>query len=185
MNPGNSTRYSTAVRRRHRGFTVVEVLVALVVLSVGLLGIAKLMLFAARSNDSAYLRSQATALAYEMLDTMRANRSAAIAHAYDTPLGTAAAGASPCLAAACSAANLALYDVYTWKQRLAVGSLPVGTGALPNGTGQVVTATSTTSPAVTTAIITVQWDDQAAQASFAGTPVGTAANMQIVLQTIL
>ena len=167
MNPGNSTRYSTALRRRHRGFTVVEVLVALVVLSVGLLGIAKLMLFAARSNDSAYLRSQATALAYEMLDTMRANRSAAIAHAYDT------------------AANLALYDVYTWKQRLAVGSLPVGTGALPNGTGQVVTATSTTSPAVTTAIITVQWDDQAAQASFAGTPVGTAANMQIVLQTIL
>jgi Tfp pilus assembly protein PilV len=124
-------------------------------------------------------------MAYEMLDTMRANRSAAIAHAYDTPLGTAAAGASPCLAAACSAANLALYDVYTWKQRLAVGSLPVGTGALPNGTGQVVTATSTTSPAVTTAIITVQWDDQAAQASFAGTPVGTAANMQIVLQTIL
>jgi type IV pilus assembly protein PilV len=181
--------FIAASPRRNSGFTVVEVLVALVVLSVGLLGIAKLMLFASRSNDSAYLRSQATQLAYQILDDMRANRSAAIAHFYDTPLGTPAAPVPPCLglSAQCSSSNLALYDVWSWKQRLAVTSQPAGTGALPGGTGQIVTTTSTTAPTVTTATITVQWDDSAAQSSFAPTkaPVGTQANMQIVLETIL
>lgn len=56
---------------RRNGFTLVEVLVALVVLSIGLLGIGKLVMFASRANDSAYLRSQATALAYSILDDMR------------------------------------------------------------------------------------------------------------------
>ena len=59
--------------RSARGFTMVEVLVSLVVLSIGLLGIGKLVLFSARANDSAYLRSQATGLAYEILDNMRGN----------------------------------------------------------------------------------------------------------------
>ena len=49
-------------------------MVSLVVLSIGLLGIGKLVLFSARANDSAYLRGQATELAYEILDNMRANR---------------------------------------------------------------------------------------------------------------
>ena len=53
------------------GFTLVEVMVSLVVLGIGLLGIAKLVLFSAHSNDSAYLRSQATELAYAILDNMR------------------------------------------------------------------------------------------------------------------
>lgn len=169
----------------HRGFTIVEVLVSLVILSLGLLGIAKLMLFASHSNDSAYLRSQATELAYEILDDMRANRTAAIAHDYDTALGAAPPTPSSCMATQCTPANLAQYDVFNWKQRLAVASLPAGTGTLPSGTGQIATTTSGTSPTVTTATITVQWDDEAAQSIFAKTPVGTVANMQIVLETIL
>ena len=57
---------------RGRGFTLVEVMVSLVVLSLGLLGVAKMVMLSSHSNDSAYLRTQATALAYEMLDYMRA-----------------------------------------------------------------------------------------------------------------
>jgi type IV pilus assembly protein PilV len=165
-----------------RGFTLVEVLVAMIVLSIALLGIAKLMMFASRSNDSAYLRSQATELGYEILDTMRANRQTAINHGYDIALGTMPSAPASCLQpTVCSNASLALYDVYTWKQRLGVST----GGSLPSGQGSIVTTTSGTSPTVTTATITVQWDDAVAQSSFGATTVGTAAPMSITLETIL
>ena len=60
---------------------------ALVVLSVGLLGVAKLVLGAVHADDSAYMRGQATQLAYELLDQMRANRPGAIASNYCTRAG--------------------------------------------------------------------------------------------------
>src|ERR1700679_2772247 len=107
-----------------RGFTLVEVLVALVVLSIGLLGMAKLVMLSSHSNDSAYLRSQATALAYQILDDMRANRNTALQQGYDSTLAAGATQTNPgfsCAGAgnACSApANLALYDVYAWQTRL-------------------------------------------------------------------
>ncbi|MDN5872573.1 MAG: type IV pilus modification protein PilV [Nitrococcus sp.] len=68
---------------RSGGFTLVEVLIALLVLSVGLLGIAGLQLTSLRSNHSAYLRSQATLMAYDILDRMRANRAQAQSDGYD------------------------------------------------------------------------------------------------------
>jgi type IV pilus assembly protein PilV len=168
--------------RSQRGFTLVEVLASMVVLSIALLGIAKLMMFASRSNDSAYLRSQATQLAYEILDTMRANRQTAINHGYDTALTSVPAAPSTCLQpAVCSNSSLALYDVYTWKQRLSVAS----GGLLPSGQGSIVTTTSGTSPTVTTATVTVQWDDSVAQSSFGAAAFGAAAPMSITLETIL
>ena len=62
-----------------KGFTLLEVMVALVVLSVGLLGLAALQTATVRFNQNAYLRSQATNFAYDLADRMRANREAAIA----------------------------------------------------------------------------------------------------------
>ena len=158
------------------GFTLVEVLVSLVVLSMGLLGIAKLVLFSAHSNDSAYLRSQATDLAYAILDDMRGNRSQAMAHAYDIAISTAPGAPGACMGVGCAPAALATYDVNTWLARLAA--------ALPSGTGSVVTTTTVT-PAGTTASIIVQWDDAAAQSVFGGTPQGTAEPMQVMLETML
>ncbi|MGE6528925.1 type IV pilus modification protein PilV [Pseudomonas sp. NPDC077382] len=57
-----------------RGFTLVEVMVALVILAIGLLGMATLMMNSLQSNESAYSRSQATLMAYDILDRMRANK---------------------------------------------------------------------------------------------------------------
>jgi type IV pilus assembly protein PilV len=175
-------RQSARGQRRSRGFTLVEVMVSLVVLSIGLLGIAKLMLVASHSNDSAYLRSQATELAYAILDNMRANRQTAMTQGYDTPMTSAAANpgfvcegtASPC-----TPGQIALYDVYRWK--LSLTTPPVGNGTLPNGLGSIVT--TTTIP--TTATITVQWDDTVAQSAFAPSAVGVAAPMSITLETVL
>lgn len=59
---------------RQRGFTLLEVLIALLVLSFGLLGLAALQAYAVKANQSANFRSQATALANMMLDNIRANR---------------------------------------------------------------------------------------------------------------
>ncbi len=54
--------------------TLIEVLVTLVIISVGLLGVAALQITTVRNNQDAYVRSQAAMLAGDMLDRMRANR---------------------------------------------------------------------------------------------------------------
>lgn len=66
-----------------RGLTLVEILVALLVLSIGLLGLAALQTTSLRFNTSAYYRTQATALAYDLSDRMRANRQAALDGLYN------------------------------------------------------------------------------------------------------
>jgi type IV pilus assembly protein PilV len=59
-------------RRTQRGFSLLEVLIALLVLSIGLLGLAALQAAGLRSSHGAYLSSQATLLAYDMADRIRA-----------------------------------------------------------------------------------------------------------------
>ena len=166
-----STR--TSNRNRHswtqQGFTLLETLVALVVLSIGLLGVAKLVVGAVHANDSGYMRAQATQLAYELLDQMRANRPGAIAGNYVTGPGAS----TDCSSAACTPAALAGLDMYNWDQRLAQ--------ALPNGAGRVVTALGVGG---TIATITVTWDDSQAQWAF-GTTSATPGAMTLTLESVL
>jgi type IV pilus assembly protein PilV len=103
---------------RTRGMTLVEVLVSLVVLSVGLLGIAALQMTSLRNNLGAHLRSQATVLAYDVTDRMRANRTQATAGAYDVALGANLTGTT-----------INAIDVQAWKTALAA-TLPGGDGAI-------------------------------------------------------
>jgi type IV pilus assembly protein PilV len=174
-----------------KGFTLIEVLVSLVVLAIGLLGIAKLMLLSSHSNDSAYLRSQATALAYEMLDNMRANRQEALPpnSSYDTAAATPVVFPYPgvaCVATACnSATQVAKYDLFQWGMRLDANSGLVPAGALPNGKGTVVSTVDPTS-LQTTVTITVSWNDSVAQSTLSAVAAGAAANTQsITLETVL
>jgi type IV pilus assembly protein PilV len=170
-----SNGQATNDRAHIKGFTLIEVMVSLVILSMGLLGVAKLVLFSAHSNDSAYLRSQATDLAYAILDDMRGNRAIAMAQGYDVPINTAPAAPGSCVGTSCTPGALATYDMNTWLSRLAL--------ALPSGTGSVTTTTTVApAPVGTTAAITVQWDDSAAQSVFSTAP-GT--QMSITLETVL
>jgi len=163
--------------RAHAGFTLLEVLVALLVLSIGLLGIGKLMMLSARANDSAYMRSQATALGYTILDAMRANRQQALGGGYDTNV-VGVGARQTCVAAApgCTAAQQAQQDTWQWNQSLA--------SALPAGSGTVVTATGPdglTGASNVTATVTVTWSDKVAEQSFgAGAPT-----VSVVLETVL
>lgn len=66
-----------------RGMTLIEVLVALLVLAIGLLGVAALQAIGLKTGRSAYERSQATMLAYDLADRMRARRADALNGDYD------------------------------------------------------------------------------------------------------
>ncbi|MEN1927567.1 type IV pilus modification protein PilV [Luteimonas sp. MJ250] len=65
---------SARSRARQHGFSMIEVLVAIIVLALGLLGFALLQTMSLRYAQSANYRTQATNLAYDLLDQMRANR---------------------------------------------------------------------------------------------------------------
>lgn len=149
---------------------MIEALVALVVLSIGLLGVAKLVLGAVHSDDSAYMRGQATQLAYELLDEMRANRPGAIAGDYSL------AGANNnCSGAACTPQALAQLDIFTFLNRCAQ-VLPSGCVAVPNPVG---TATDAFNDTIAT--ITISWDDSLAEAAFGN----GAATKTVTLVSIL
>ena len=106
------------VKQYNIGFTLMEVLVALVVISVGLFGIAGMQLQSLKSSHDAYLRTQATFLAYDLIDKMRANRNAAIAQDYDTDLDSDPSGDSNCYSGSCSASSLAEFETNLWKCEL-------------------------------------------------------------------
>jgi len=82
--PGQRTA-GPASRRCHGGFTLVEVLITTVVTMIALTGLATLQMLALRAANSSLQRSQATALAYEIIDRMRLNRGAS--GLTDTALG--------------------------------------------------------------------------------------------------
>jgi type IV pilus assembly protein PilV len=134
---------------RHRkqfGFSMVEALVALVVLGVGMLGVASLYVVTLRASGSAISRTQAVNLASDLGDRIRANRTAGTAYALtDIDAGPAAVD---CMGASadCSPADMAAYDLNEWRQQVAA--------TLPAADASVVVDTST-SP--TTYVITVSW----------------------------
>ncbi len=126
-----------------RGFTLLEVLVALVVLSIGLLGLSGMQTTSLRNNHSAFLRSQATVVTNDILDRMRANRDSALDGDYDL-LYTETPATSGCSGTACSATDVANRNLGEWRSFVA---------RLPEGEGQV------TFPTAGVAEVRVRWAD--------------------------
>ena len=77
------------------GFSIMEVLIAMIVLAIGLLGLAALQAQGLRFNQDAYIRSQATTLAYDIIDRMRANRDNVAAYVQDPQKPTGIANCNP------------------------------------------------------------------------------------------
>jgi type IV pilus assembly protein PilV len=123
------------MHRRNGGFTLIEALIALLALSIGLLGIAALQMNGLRTNMSAAWRSQSTYLTYDIIDRIRANRT-------NRQLYAVALGVTP----AVSAATVDV-DLNAWKTNLQ-NTLPAGDGAI------VVDGVDNT-----IVTVTVQWDD--------------------------
>lgn len=101
-------------RRGQAGVGLVEILIAVLVLGLGLLGVAAMQSLALRNSQSALERSQAVVQAYAMADSMRANANAAKSGAYNT-------GGAQCFspgAAAPVGGDLAASDRAAWVQAL-------------------------------------------------------------------
>lgn len=144
------------------GIALLEVLVTILILAIGFLGLAGLQLTALRNNSSAYERSQATMLAYDIIDRMRANKQAANSGNYTIALN-AAPSSTDCrgTSANCSTSQLAAFDVNQWKCSLgkwdsnaSCTSLGI-TGKLPNGDGSIAVNGSLIT-------VTIQWEDERA-----------------------
>lgn len=111
-------------RKRSAGLTLVEILITLLVMSIGLLGVAGLHSLSLRNNYDALMRSHASALASDIADRMRANRAAAIQGGeYDT---AAVLGSTPTIVADSTQAAI---DVSEWKETLDA-QLPEGDGSI-------------------------------------------------------
>lgn len=118
-------------RLKQSGFNLIEVLVALVVISIGLLGLAILQMTSLQQNQSAYYRSQATLLAYDITDRMRANMDEVAAGGYfiATASGAVTSGCINYLGSAsgCTPEEMASNDIAEWQASLA-NELPEGDG---------------------------------------------------------
>jgi type IV pilus assembly protein PilV len=121
------------------GFTLLEVLVALVVLSIGLLGLAGLQILGLRYNNQSYELSVATNLANDMADRMRANLQGVAAGNYNSFTTKPASDPGCDNTTSCDAGQLATHDAFQWYTGLA-SLLPSGTGTV---TGAGLTSTFT------------------------------------------
>jgi type IV pilus assembly protein PilV len=155
--------------KQQQGFSLIEVLVTMVIISFGLLGIAGVIVNALKNNNSSYARTQASVLANDIIDRMRANRATAEAnfavtpstpppYPYDLSIGTAVPAGN----------TVVLNDLAQWRAALAA-AMPSGTGSVEMDANQKVT-------------VTVQWDD--ARASGDGTTTGMTAQ-QVIVETRL
>lgn len=110
---------------RSTGFSLIEVMIALLVFSLGLLGMAGLLVMSVKTNHSAYLRTQASFIAQSMADRMRGNSRAIWSGAYAKtwPLGGASGGNACTAASPCDFAALADRDNRAFDSDLS-NSLP-------------------------------------------------------------
>lgn len=145
---------------REAGFTLIEILVTMFILAIGLLGLAALVVDGMRNNQGAYLRTQASILAYDMADRIRLNRDEAEGGGDYAGFTTDGAGTDlpACFDAAggCTPEQQVVVDQVQWTRQ--IQGVDEGIPLLPGGEGIVnyVAADSAF-------VITVSWEERARQ----------------------
>jgi type IV pilus assembly protein PilV len=162
---------------RQSGFSLLEVMIAVVVFSIGLIGLGLLLTASIRANHVGFLHSQATFVAESIADRMRANVAGVWLDAYDGNWDAAAPapGATCAAGAPCTPAQVAARDVWAWGNMVAQ-LLPAGRGTiactpqpgrpLPDATARLTVPTYNG-----TCNITLTWTEQSESA--AGAVQGT------------
>ncbi len=132
---------SVSPRQVQQGATFIEILVTLVIMSIGLFSAGLMTSRSVHMADESMLHSQAVQLAQDMVDRTRVNSDGLATYA--TTYADEPSAASSCLAVKCSPSNLALADLVDWKDKLA--------DFLPQGLGQVEING-------TTVLVSVRWN---------------------------
>lgn len=105
---------------RQRGVSLIEVLVAVLIFSLGLIGMAGLLLMSTHSNQAAYLRTQVAFLASNMANRMHANPTGVWKSDYNVSFPASSSSTTSCSSTAgCSPDDLAKHDIGVWNSQLA------------------------------------------------------------------
>lgn len=133
--------------RVHKGSSLIEVLVTLVIMAVGLLGLASMQMISIKNLNNSQFRSLATIYAYDMAERMRVNRAGVESNHYDD---FDTSGASDPNCTICSTSEIAELDEFQWAELI---TQDVISGGLPAGIGTVK---------VNSAVydINIQWQEQ-------------------------
>jgi len=153
-------KINTGIRHKYsRGVTFTELLVAVVVMSIGVLGVAALQAISLQQNRSALFRAEATQVASDILDRIRANPTATYA---PVEIDAVPPSATDCYSEECDIAQMATFDISSWKCQLdatdadgddySICTTLGITSSLPDGAGSVTLAG-------TTYTVTVRWVD--------------------------
>ena len=153
-----------AQRSRQTGVGLIEVMIAVLVLSVGFLGIAALQAMSLSTNNSAMARSMATIDSYAILDAMRADRTNALNNAAYT--GTVTANSCPT-----GTGTLAAYELNQWCTDLGRDLGSVGT----------TTGTVTCTAATGVCSVAIAFDDS--RASNTGVTTATQQTQMVTITT--
>lgn len=144
-------------KQMQHGFSMLEILVSVVVISIGLLGLAGLQATSLKANAGAYERTQASILAQDILDRMQANFVGVQAGDYNLiaydPTRTTPSCASATPPVCTNSADRADLDAIEWFEQLAA-RLPSGTGLVTNGKAAGVSGEDTQF------LVVVSWDDR-------------------------
>ncbi|HEX2140546.1 MAG TPA: type IV pilus modification protein PilV [Woeseiaceae bacterium] len=132
----------TRTRSGNRGFSLIEVLIALIVMSVGMLGIAGLYVHGMQAGRTSLFRHHAVTLAGDVADRIRANPNAGAAYAGAGANNNCVAGGIDC-----SPVQMAAQDILLWQQQ-ADDTLPEG---------QVAVTFNAGAPSLYT--VTVSWSE--------------------------
>jgi len=163
----NSIRSST-----QNGFTLVEVLISVLVISIGLLGMAGLQTTGIQQSHNSYLKTQASMLAYDMADRMRSNLQGVAAGHYNNvdngALDLISTEPVCADANACTAQELADIDIYQWTSGSNTGSIAA---TLPSGHGKIANSSGIFT-------ITVLWDENRTGATGTDCAGDPAANLK-------
>lgn len=139
------------MKMRQLGFSMIEILISLVIISTALLGTAGLQLYAMRMTKGGEFRTQAVFLAADIGERMEANKLGATAGSYTVAAASAASAASTCMSSVCSSGALAAWDISQWENSIMASGMP-------NPSWRIV-QTVAGNPATYT--ITINWTDRA------------------------
>jgi len=151
-----SVMRSKSARLQH-GVSIVEALVALLVLSIGMLGIAVMYLESVRANRTALSRTQAIHLINDMADRIRSNRGARAAYQLAIT-DKKPTGATSCATANCTPNALAAYDIQEWASA-AIDTLPKGANGTTLPKVRITYAPGATSKDPSRYTIYAEWQD--------------------------
>lgn len=151
--------------RQSSGFSLIEILVAVLILGVGLLATARMQIAGIQNTQGGYMRAQASNLAYDMVDRMRTNTPAVTDGDYDLAIDGATPTVVACKgqAVSCSTTEMADFDQFWWRSTI--------DAFLPSGAGSIETEDNGT---FTTVTVTLTWFDPTSAADGAEQNILTA-----------